>query len=108
MKPSDSHYNWQLMQRFILEHRIRDLHSKLLRARAELALIEEQLVVVNEEAEDARVRSLVSETPLATHDYAEVRRHADAMERARDSMRARVDDLQRRRDELINHVGIDR
>jgi len=96
------------MQRFILEHRIRDLHSKLLRARAELALIEEQLVVVNEEAEDARVRSLVSETPLATHDYAEVRRHADAMERARDSMRARVDDLQRRRDELINHVGIDR
>ncbi len=96
------------MQRFMLEHRIRDLHSKLLRARAELALIEEQLAVVNEEAEDARVRSLVSETPLATHEYAEVRRHADAMERARDSMQARVDELVLRRDELISHVGVDR
>lgn len=96
------------MQRFMLEHRIRELHSKLLRARAELALIEEQLAVVNEEAEEARVRSLVSETPLATHEHAEVRRHADAMERARDSMRVRVDDLLRRRDELISHVGIGR
>jgi len=96
------------MQRFMLEHRIRDLHTKLLRARAELALIEEQLAVVNEEAEDARVRSLVSETPLATHEYAEVRRHADAMERARDTMQARVNELVLRRDELISHVGVDR
>jgi chromatin segregation and condensation protein Rec8/ScpA/Scc1 (kleisin family) len=92
----------------MLEHRIRDLHSKLLRARAELALIEEQLAVVNDEAEDARVRSLVSETPLATHEYAEVRRHADAMERARDTMQARVNELALRRDELISHVGVDR
>lgn len=93
------------MQRFLLERRIRDVHSRLVRARAELAVIEEQLAVVQEEAEEARVRSLVSETPLAAHDYAEVRRHADAMIRARQAMEETVSELSRRRDELLALVG---
>jgi len=33
------------------------------RARQELAVLDEQLAVVLEEADDARLRSLVSETP---------------------------------------------
>jgi len=45
-------------------------------------VLDEQLAVVLEEADDARLRSLVSETPLATHDYVEIQRHADAMTRA--------------------------
>lgn len=94
------------MQRFLLERRIRDVHARLVRAREELAVLDEQLAVVTDEAEDARIRSLVSETPLATHEYAEVRRHADAMVRARESLRASVEDLERRRDELLGHVGI--
>lgn len=96
------------MQRFLLERRIRDVHARLVRARGELAVLEEQLAVVTDEAEEARLRSLVSETPLAAHDYAEVRRHADAMQRARDALRASVEDLSRRRDELLAHVGTGR
>jgi hypothetical protein len=96
------------MQRFMLERRIRDVHDRLVRARQELAVLEEQLSVVSEEAEDARVRSLVSETPLAAHDYAEVRRHADAMERARQSLSSSVEELTRRQDELLALVGIER
>ena len=49
--------------------------------------------MVADEAEDARLRSLVSETPLAAHEYAEVRRHADAMARARESLLAAVGEL---------------
>jgi hypothetical protein len=93
------------MQKLLLERRIRDVHARLVRARQELAVLDEQLAVVSEEAEDARVRSLVSETPLAAHEYAEVRRHADAMERARASLVASVDDLTRRQDELLRSVG---
>jgi len=93
------------MQRFLLERRIRDIHRRLVQAREELAVLEEQLAVVTEEAEEARVRSLVSETPLAAHEYAEIRRHADAMERARLALRATVGDLVRRQDELLAHVG---
>ncbi len=81
------------MQRFGVERRIRDVHARLVRARQELAVLDEQLAVVSDEAEDARLRSLVSETPLAAHEYAEVKRHADAMVRARQSLVATVEDL---------------
>lgn len=93
------------MQQLLLERRIRDVHSRLVRAREELAVLEEQLRVVTEEAEDLRLRSLVSETPLAAHEYAEVRRHVDAMSRARSAMQAQVAELSRRQDELLSHVG---
>lgn len=93
------------MQRFLVERRLRDLHGRLVRARQELAVLDEQLAAVSEEAEDARLRSLVSETPLATHEYTEVQRHADAMARARAALSATVEGLERRRDELLMHVG---
>jgi hypothetical protein len=96
------------MQRFLLERRIRDVHARLVRARQELAVLDEQLAVVADEAEDARLRSLVSETPLAAHDYAEVRRHADAMTRAREALRSSIDELARRQDELLSRVGTGR
>jgi len=96
------------MQRFLLERRIRDVHSRLVRARQELAVLDEQLAVVADEAEDARLRSLVSETPLATHEYSEVRRHADAMARARDALRTSIAELTERQDELLSHVGTGR
>ncbi len=96
------------MQRFLLERRIRDVHTRLVRARQELALLDEQLTVVDEEAEEARLRSLVSETPLAAHEYAEIKRHADAMTRARDVLRVSVADLTKRQDELLASVGTGR
>lgn len=94
------------MQRFFVERRIRDLHDRLVRARQELAVLNEQYAVVSEEAEEARLRSLVSETPLAAHEYGEVKRHADAMARAREALVSTVTDLEKRRDELLQHVGL--
>ena len=94
------------MQRFLVERRIRDVHDRLVRARQELAVLDEQYAVVSDAAEDARLRSLVSETPLAAHEYGEVRRHADAMAKARDALVATVADLAHRRDELLQQVGV--
>lgn len=93
------------MQQFLVERRLREVHSRLVRARQELAVLDEQFRVVAEDAEDARIRSLVSETPLAAHDYTEARRHADAITRARAALSATVDDLERRQNELLSHVG---
>jgi hypothetical protein len=93
------------MQRFLVERRIRDVHDRLVKARQELTVLDEQYAVVSEAAEDARLRSLVSETPLAAHEYGEVRRHADAMAKARAALVASVGDLERRRDELLQQVG---
>ncbi len=93
------------MARFFVERRIRDVHDRLVRARQELAVLDEQYAVVSDAAEDARLRSLVSETPLAAHDYGEVKRHADAMARAREALLSTVAELEHRREELIQQVG---
>jgi hypothetical protein len=96
------------MQRALLERRIRDVHTRLVRAREELAVLDEQLEVVQESADEARVRSLVSETPLATHEHSEAKRHADAMVKARAAQANTVIELERRQDELLANVGTGR
>src|SRR5580698_1954504 len=93
------------MRRAQLERRIRDTHARLVRTREELAVLEEQLAVVLESADEARVRALVSETPLATHEHNEATRHADAMVKARDTLQKTVADLERRQDELLAAVA---
>jgi hypothetical protein len=93
------------MHRVLLERRIRDVHARLVRAREELAVLSEQLAVVQESADEARVRALVSETPLATQEHNEAARHADAMARAREALLATVLELEERQDELLAHVA---
>ena len=56
---------------------------RLVRVREELAVLDEQLAVLTDTADDARIRSLVSETPLAGHEYADAQRSADAANRGR-------------------------
>jgi hypothetical protein len=85
----------------VVQRRLTDVHQRLVKARQELAVVEEQLLVFDETADDARIRSLVAETPLANHDWNEARRHADAMRRGRDDAQARVAELERAQDELL-------
>jgi hypothetical protein len=93
------------MHRALLERRIRDVHARLVRAREELAVLDEQLAVVTESADEARVRALVSETPLATHEHNEAARHAEAMTKAREALHKTVVDLESRQDELLTHLA---
>jgi hypothetical protein len=92
------------MHRVLLERRIRDTHARLVKARDELAVLNEQLAVVQDTADEARVRALVSETPLAAREHDEAARHADAMVRARDALHKTVVDLEHRQDELLAAV----
>jgi hypothetical protein len=92
------------MHRALLERRIRDVHTRLVRAREELAVLDEQLAVVVESADEARVRSLVSETPQAAHEHNEAARHADAMAKARAALSTTVAELEHRQDELLADV----
>ncbi|HEY6472251.1 MAG TPA: hypothetical protein VIY26_05120 [Acidimicrobiales bacterium] len=93
------------MHRVLLERRIRDVHTRLVRAREELAVLNEQMTVVQDSADEARVRALVSETPLASREHDEASRHADAMVRAREALRKTIADLEDRQDELLGHVS---
>ena len=55
--------------------RLRDLQRRLASARESLEVLQEQVLVWNDALDDARIRSLVSETPLQAHEYDELSRH---------------------------------
>jgi len=94
------------MHRASVERRLSDAHDQLVRARAELAVLEEQLLVVNEIADDTRIRALVAETPVAAKEHDEASRHASVMLQTRDSLVSRITELEQRQDELIDRLVI--
>ena len=91
----------------MVERSLRDVHGRLVRARQELAVIDEQFAVLQDAADDARIRSLVSETPLAGYEYADAQRHADAAARARSALSESIGELERRQDELLGQLAVE-
>jgi hypothetical protein len=92
------------MRRSVVERSLRDVHNRLVRARQELAVLDEQLLVFTDTADDARIRSLVSETPLAGHEYASAQRHADAAQGERGRLVVLIGELEGRQDELLGQL----
>ncbi len=92
------------MSRSLLERRLTELSGRLATLREELAVTDEQLGHLAGEADDARLRALVSETPLADREHREAQRHADAMARHRADVRARMEPLERQQDELLERL----
>jgi hypothetical protein len=92
------------MSRLLIERRLMDVAHRLKRAREELAVIDDQLAALSDAADDARIRSLVSETSLAQREYTAAQRHADAMARTREMVEADVAELQATQDELLDRL----
>jgi hypothetical protein len=95
------------MRRALVERSLRDVHVRLKRARQELAVLDEQLGVLTDAADDARLRSLVSETPVAGHEYSDAQRHADAAARARTALVDSIAELEHRQDELLGKLVVE-
>lgn len=92
------------MDRARVERRLFDVSARLSRAREELAVLDEQLAVFDDAADEARIRSLVSETPMANRDMQEARRHADAMARSRRALCESIGELERSQDKLLEQL----
>jgi hypothetical protein len=95
------------MSRSLIERRLRDVHDRLRRAREELTVLDEQLAVFAEAADDTRLRALVSETPLANREHQEAQRHADAMVRSRTALVASIAELERTQDQLLDRLVLE-
>jgi hypothetical protein len=93
------------MSQSLLQRRLVDVSERLKRMRAELAVTEEQLVFLEEAAEDGRLRALVAETPLADVEARDARRHADAQARQAEALRATVRELEREQDSLLDRIS---
>jgi hypothetical protein len=94
------------MLRATLERRLSDAHARLVRARTDLAVLDEQLVVVNDIADDTRLRALVAETPVASREYDEASRHATVLSQTRTTLVDRIAELERRQDELLDRLVV--
>ena len=95
------------MSRAILHRRLVDVSERLKRQRSELAVTEEQVAFLEEEAEEARLRALVSETPLADAEARDARQQADVMTRYRDSLLVQIARLQQEQDDLLDRMAAD-
>jgi hypothetical protein len=92
------------MTRARVERQLTDLATRLRGLRDELSVADEQLLQLSDEADDARLRALVSETPLAAREHREAQRHADAMQRHRDEVCAEVQSLEQTQDDLLDRL----
>jgi hypothetical protein len=86
------------------ERRLTQVATRLRSLRAELAVIDEQLAHLVDEADDLALRALVAETPSAAHESDEARKHADAMRTHRDRVVAEIAQLEVRQDELLDRL----
>ena len=90
--------------RALIERRLRDVSARLKVVGAELAVAEEQLAHLADDADEARLRALVSETPLAGQEHREAQGHAEAMRRHRDELQAEVRRLEISQDDLLDRL----
>lgn len=88
-----------------VERRLRLIGRRLSSLREELAVADEQLAHLADLADDSRLRSLVSETPVADRDHREAERSSAAMARHRQDLVERIRRLEAEQDELLDRLA---
>jgi hypothetical protein len=87
-----------------IEKRLVDLGDRLRVLRAEAATDEAQLAQVAEEADDARLRAMVADSPLARRDHRDARASADTLSKRHQRVLAKIAELEARQDELLEEL----
>jgi hypothetical protein len=92
------------MSRSVVERRLSEVAERLKSVRRELAVADEQLAHFDDEADDARLRALVAETPLGEKEFRDAQKHADAMRSHRAGLATELAELERTQDELLDRL----
>lgn len=83
------------------KRRLEDVQRQLSQARESLNVLSEQVAVWNDALEEARIRALVSETPLLAHEYDDLSRHVTVANAEMNRRAEEVRELLEARDELL-------
>ena len=97
-------YRSLVMGSWRTERRLAQVASRLRSLRAELAMVDEQLGRLIDDADELALRALVSETPAASFESNDARKHVDAMRRHHDHVVAEIAELEQRQDELLDRL----
>ena len=88
-----------------IERRLRTVGGEIVGLRNELRVLDEQLAHFAEEADDARLRSLVSETPLAGREHRDASRTVAALQKDRTVKVDRLSKLELKQDGLLDEFN---
>lgn len=88
-----------------ITERLGTLGAEIAEARTAVRILEEQLAFQTDVAEDARVRALVSETPIADRDYRIARDDLERLRRSRDDEMCHLQGLEAERDALLDRLA---
>jgi len=83
------------------QRHLEDLQRRLMTARESLRVLEEQVAVWNDALDEARIRSLVSETPQLQAEYKQLSKHVAAANAEMQRRSSEVQGLMAERDELL-------
>lgn len=92
------------MSKWLVERKLSEAAERLRQLRAELGVVDEQLAFLTDAADDARLRAMVSETPMADKEHREAQKHADAMTRHRSQIVSQIGELEKAQDELLERL----
>ena len=92
------------MSRAQIERRLRAVSEQLRSVRDDLEVTDHQLIRLVDEADAARVRALVSETPLADREHRKASRHADRLRKHRAKLAEKLDLLEAEQDRLLDQL----
>jgi phage shock protein A len=87
-----------------VHERLAVLSNEIAEAQTNLRILDEQLAFVEQVAEDARIRALVSETPLADREYREAREDLERMRRSHADAQQQVQQLREEQDRLLERL----
>lgn len=93
------------MAAWLVERRLTQVSSRLKDLREELSMIDEQLDVFSDDADNADIRALVSETPGAAFEANDARKHRDAMQKHRAHVVEKIAELEQRQDDLLDQLS---
>jgi hypothetical protein len=92
------------MSKWLVERKLSEAAERLRQLRSELGVVDEQLAFLTDAADDARLRAMVSETPMADKEHREAQKHADAMTRHRSQLVTQISELEKAQDELLERL----
>ena len=92
------------MGTWLLERRLSKVGARLKSLRVELAVIDEQLLHLVDDADDQAIRALVAETASASFEARDAQRHVDALRRHRAHVVEEIAALEQRQDDLLDQL----
>jgi hypothetical protein len=93
------------MAKWLVKRQLSGTTTQLRALREELRIVDEQFGSLADDADDDRLRSMVSESPFDARESRDSGRHAAAMGARRSELVTKIAALERRQDELLDQFS---